>query len=451
MAVGRNDPCPCGSGKKHKKCCMLVDQAPSDQVTPRLINRCAEDAFRLLLAHARRTRGERFLDDVWRAVWGGQRSFVQDDPFVALALPWGLYRWDAGQGDVAAGFLHTPAARQLDDRTRAFIDGCRTEPLTFWQAETVEPGVGMALRDMATGQERYVHERSVSQALVAWDVVFGQVVAVDGICTLTMSGPYALPAAGFRLAIEGFLAGRGAAGAPRNDSDDLLHFYLDCVDRLLHPQLPELRNTDGDRLEWTTSTYRFAPEQRGRLLGRLDQMRYIEAHPTDHADKAEYAWMSPRRDGPVEHVARGRLEVGPQTLVTECNSRKRDRLLRDRLQKHLGDLAVRESTTHIPLDEAALRAAGPPTPGGAVDPSALPPEAREQMQRLLDDIHLHWADESVPALGGQTPRQAVRTPEGRRAVGALINDFENRQRRDRDERDTFDYNRLRRELGVEVE
>lgn len=21
-AVGRNDPCPCGSGKKHKKCCL---------------------------------------------------------------------------------------------------------------------------------------------------------------------------------------------------------------------------------------------------------------------------------------------------------------------------------------------------------------------------------------------------------------------------------------------
>ncbi|MDP6679465.1 MAG: SEC-C metal-binding domain-containing protein, partial [Verrucomicrobiota bacterium] len=21
VKVGRNDPCPCGSGKKHKKCC----------------------------------------------------------------------------------------------------------------------------------------------------------------------------------------------------------------------------------------------------------------------------------------------------------------------------------------------------------------------------------------------------------------------------------------------
>ena len=25
--VGPNDPCPCGSGKKYKKCCMLKDEA----------------------------------------------------------------------------------------------------------------------------------------------------------------------------------------------------------------------------------------------------------------------------------------------------------------------------------------------------------------------------------------------------------------------------------------
>jgi uncharacterized protein YecA (UPF0149 family) len=25
--IGRNDPCPCGSGKKFKKCCLLVREA----------------------------------------------------------------------------------------------------------------------------------------------------------------------------------------------------------------------------------------------------------------------------------------------------------------------------------------------------------------------------------------------------------------------------------------
>ena len=27
IKVGRNDPCPCGSGKKYKKCCYLKDKA----------------------------------------------------------------------------------------------------------------------------------------------------------------------------------------------------------------------------------------------------------------------------------------------------------------------------------------------------------------------------------------------------------------------------------------
>src|SRR6266511_2438537 len=26
MRAGRNDPCPCGSGKKYKKCCLTQDQ-----------------------------------------------------------------------------------------------------------------------------------------------------------------------------------------------------------------------------------------------------------------------------------------------------------------------------------------------------------------------------------------------------------------------------------------
>jgi len=30
--IGRNDPCPCGSGKKYKKCCMAKDEAKQHTV-----------------------------------------------------------------------------------------------------------------------------------------------------------------------------------------------------------------------------------------------------------------------------------------------------------------------------------------------------------------------------------------------------------------------------------
>jgi len=34
MSTGRNDPCPCGSGKKYKQCCM-GKAAPQSQPTQR--------------------------------------------------------------------------------------------------------------------------------------------------------------------------------------------------------------------------------------------------------------------------------------------------------------------------------------------------------------------------------------------------------------------------------
>ncbi|MEG2597224.1 MAG: SEC-C metal-binding domain-containing protein, partial [Oscillospiraceae bacterium] len=33
--IGRNDPCPCGSGKKYKKCCGLEDGPTSAPDAPR--------------------------------------------------------------------------------------------------------------------------------------------------------------------------------------------------------------------------------------------------------------------------------------------------------------------------------------------------------------------------------------------------------------------------------
>ena len=38
MKVGRNDPCPCGSGKKYKKCCMMKDREQSSVALPDTID-----------------------------------------------------------------------------------------------------------------------------------------------------------------------------------------------------------------------------------------------------------------------------------------------------------------------------------------------------------------------------------------------------------------------------
>ena len=464
MSVGRNDPCPCGSGKKYKKCCMIADQAASDQLTPRILGRCCDEAVQALLAHARRLRGDSFLEDAWRAFWSGDddEPFDPASSFLPLVIPWALYLRDpadvledgdvARENTVAVDFLGSPSASRLGERTRRFIEACRAEPLSFWQAEAVEPGVGMTMRDMVTGRECFIHERSASSTLVPYDIMFGQVVGVDGAHTLSMSGPYALPAALFRQRIEAFLAAEVDRAELFDRDQDLIDLYLDCVDDLLEPQRPELRNTEGDRLEWTTSTFRFDPDERGRLLGRLDQLRNIEAVPAEEEGTEQYIWVSQRQGGALEHTTRARIEVQADTLLTMCNSRKRDRLLRDRLRKRLGDLLDYEETAHEPMDWDAIDEFPDEGPEStSLDLDGLAPADRDRVQQMMDDIHMRWVDESVPALGGQTPREAVRTTAGRRAVEGLLNDFDNRKSHAPNPQDTFDNNRLRRQLGLDPE
>jgi hypothetical protein len=58
-----------------------------------------------------------------------------------------------------------------------------------------------------------------------------------------------------------------------------------------------------------------------------------------------------------------------------------------------------------------------------------------------------WLDESSPALGGKTPRQAVRTKSGREAVEVILESIENTEARMPAE-SRFDVGVLRRELGL---
>ena len=50
------------------------------------------------------------------------------------------------------------------------------------------------------------------------------------------------------------------------------------------------------------------------------------------------------------------------------------------------------------------------------------PEVREQIAKTLFDHWENWVDEKIPALGNQTPRQAVKDSDGRESVEALLLD-----------------------------
>ena len=212
MPPGRNDPCPCGSGKKYKKCCMLKEKPSTVNLTVRLLRKTSEEVNHLLLAYAKKLHGDMGLLEAWNDFWLGepQERFSYTSPHLQLFMPWFMYHWypDAerlydpeGQfpceHTVVAQFLKR-RGRSIDPFTRRYLENAQGEPLTFWQAEDVEPGKGILLRDMVTDRTCYVHEVSGSQIIEKWDIVFGHVVGVDGEYILTGTSSYTLPPSRFR-------------------------------------------------------------------------------------------------------------------------------------------------------------------------------------------------------------------------------------------------------------
>ena len=71
---------------------------------------------------------------------------------------------------------------------------------------------------------------------------------------------------------------------------------------------------------------------------------------------------------------------------------------------------------------------------------------------IQEQSTMRWLDESVPALGGLTPRQAVEDPTRREQVERLLAEFEDTSRFDALPEGftpmSYDVDLLRRELGL---
>ncbi|HMO48850.1 MAG TPA: hypothetical protein PKB14_22855, partial [Rubrivivax sp.] len=79
------------------------------------------------------------------------------------------------------------------------------------------------------------------------------------------------------------------------------------------------------------------------------------------------------------------------------------------------------------------RAGGGDTGRGPRSSSAstpnLPPEVMAQaIEQVLHRHYANWADETIPALGGRTPRQAIATPAGLERVKGLLREYEEGER-----------------------
>ena len=91
--VGRNDPCPCGSGSKYKKCCQ--ESLDEKDFHYRRWRRVEADLIPELLAYGLETLGPEAIEDAWREFhdYTTPGAYDPESPINSVFLPWFLFNW----------------------------------------------------------------------------------------------------------------------------------------------------------------------------------------------------------------------------------------------------------------------------------------------------------------------------------------------------------------------
>ncbi|MGD2144833.1 MAG: DUF2384 domain-containing protein, partial [Anaerolineae bacterium] len=178
----------------------------------------------------------------------------------------------------------------------------------------------------------------------------------------------------------------------------------------------------------------------------------LESQPDSEALEVsgfQFPWLETRPDSSTPAALMGQrvlasLTLTPTTLEVETMSHRRMGDCRQRLEQLLG-ARIRLVETRSKSADEALREEPQAEPE---EPFIPPPELIAEIE---EKVLRQWIDESIPALDGLTPREAVKTPEGREKVLELIESFTQLQRAGPERPGLLvpDYGKVKKMLGLE--
>ncbi len=482
MKIGRNDPCHCGSGQKHKRCCLAKDQAASlvDHEWQRL--RDTEGVVVHLLMHvAHEWYGSGFIEKAWQEYTESSHeslSIEQAPESGTSFVPWALFNYIPQEEPATEAPIEAPlafsflavAADELNPDEQQFVFEACSQPMSFWSVQEVDSGISLRLRDLFTHTEHLVRERKASEVLRKGDIVYTRVISLGQTSVMFGLAPIPFPP-NFHF---DFLDARETLFGPRRkiSGRDLQEFepilrqlYFALRRRLLNPQPPILQNTDGEPLEFVKLTYHLNWDARTafeklRSLNPLETEESLlsDAIKNDNGDlqTLTFSWMKKgnEKHRSWDNTILGNITIDDSKLIVEVNSQKRSEIIQTEIGKRLGDNAVLQDTVSKSVEETFAQLEG--SEGSEElqqqreDQAAL--SAMPEVQALMKDMAKEhwdgWLNEPVPLLLGKTPRQAAKTIAGRERLEALLVDFERMAAETDDPAFAPDVTELRRELRM---
>ena len=446
MKIGRNDPCPCGSGKKYKKCCLtetFTEMGREDSIRARLI----QD----LLKFYKNYQDTLHIADL--TFWDG---FIPEKYLEGVSLDiahqnfmeWIVFDFIIDEeNDKTLIDLYLESNRSLSLDEHKVLTMMKNAVISLYEVQEVFPEKGLLLKDLVLGGEYDVREKSATRSLKKWDIYATRLLHVDG--QYIMSGsvyPYHVKnkeriLADIQAEYEDYKRRYSDATLDEFLKKNSAMFNFYWYDIIQNPTPLTLHTTSGEPLLFSKAMFEIKDNE--AVLKGLSKIKGFEQ------GKDDFTWSDKRKkDGSA--IILGRVEIKDNTLLLECHSKERLEKGKNLILNALSDAVIHKSDTFQDPMEAikSFKESSPETPK-----NELPMEIQQQLYTEFNQKHCEkWLKEKIPALDGKTPIQAVKTAEGKKKVIELLKMFENSEEFNKKEgRPYYDLSWMWERLGLEKE
>jgi hypothetical protein len=454
--VGRNDPCPCGSGRKFKHCCgragALVEPERKGH------DGAVERALDWLMNKHRKAVRVALDEMLFDGLDDDERSALEaQDPDTWRGIQLNATEWLLAEGEILVKGATQRASECLLGQggplftagQRQWIAQLAERPLRLYDITDVVPGQQMTLCDALDTEAPpvIVREKSGSQASLLGTQIGIRLMTVED--HLELSGavyPFS------RLAGSSVVATmREAAqqfGLRRPDLPELLSSIIRrqwLAQYFAPPPLPTMMDAHtGEPLLLVTDHY--------RVKDWSALLQSLSSQPDVEGDR-ESGWnrLIDCQDGQT----RTALGINPGQTADRISVFYKTQGYADRGRpwfEVLAGTSVQFISRELsdPKGMLAKRPVGQGRKAKATGPG-LPPEVMaEVVEQAIHRMYANWADEPIPALDGKTPRQAIKTPAGSERVKGLLRGYEASERQQAQEqgRRVISYAFLWQALGI---
>jgi hypothetical protein len=448
IKTNRNDPCPCGSGKKYKKCCLLNQQST---VNVDLLYRRLRKIERELMHKIDNCFDKHYPIEAMEACWQEFNLWDDDliddiiDDFdapendytfpVFRCFHWAVDIYDLPDNisipeQIPAQYL-LEHNKHLSELEQEFAVTAMSSPFSFYLIKAVDVGQSMLLEEFFTGQQIQVIEQQASIESVVDSIIYTCVISLQGLSFMLGMAPYPFPSS-YALELLPFketMIKHHTAWSNELIADfdtELRDFYFGLRERMLAP--PIMVNNNDEAIVLHNIEYQllcssaYAQEKLASLNKLEPHKAWGNAHCADEQlSTGTIHWLE-KING--QYISCALLTLTDDRLVINVNSDERASAIKRKITRRLGKQALLMSDERSDMDTLQdLALSTNVSDGNDASPDQLAQLAQLEHE-FLQQYYRDWLDKPVPALGNQTPRQTSKSEQGREKLSLLLNDFE---------------------------